>query len=177
MERDLFERLAKEVCKSFKNSCKGCPFFEHRHALNKQDCEEVWKKYKEDSEHDLALWLAFQTGILNKPESHKDAAPETRREILQTAERCVCGGRELDHGTPEQSFHAIALHFTAFLESKGLLREGAKIDAADAAAMLALFKVARVAAGNFVVDSYVDACGYLACSGELAADRERGAKE
>lgn len=93
----------------------------------------------------------------------------TRKEILENAEKCVCGGRELDHGTPEQSFHAIARQWEAYLSSRGLLKEGATVNAWDAATMLALFKVARISVGNFVADSYVDGCGYLACAGELAA--------
>lgn len=154
----------RTICSSVLDGCNGCPIsplVDDRHTA----CVTLAETKKHAVE---AAIKAYRNG---KDTTQK--APETRREILQAAERCVCGGRELDHGAPEQSFQAIALHFTAFLESKDLLKEGAKIDAADAAAMLALFKVARVAAGNFVADSYVDACGYLACSGEIASEREK----
>ena len=32
----------------------------------------------------------------------------TRREILAEAEKCVCGDREQDYGSPEDNFKAIA---------------------------------------------------------------------
>lgn len=174
MDSVLFERLAKNVCMGLGIGCARCPFNGFREKYDAPSCAEAWRAYQKDAEILLATWIGGADYVKESAKKKEPTkTPETRKEILQAAERCVCGGRELDHGTPEQSFHAIALHFTAFLESKGLLREGAKIDAADASAMLALFKVARVTAGNFVADSYVDACGYLACSGELAAEREK----
>ena len=32
---------------------------------------------------------------------------------------------------------------------------------------MALLKIARIATGTFKEDSYIDACGYLACGAEL----------
>lgn len=168
MTNETFRKLLNEMCGSYGIRHDGCPLDEPRKRAG-GSCKEYIDEHG-PAVRDIVKGWALERGLL--PDKHGDT-PETRREILQAAESCVCGGRELDHGTPEQSFHAIALHFTAFLEAKGLLKEGARIDAADAAAMLALFKVARVAAGNFVADSYVDACGYLACSGELASEREK----
>lgn len=175
MDKTLFRVLVNKVCKHFDPSCEGCPFYPPPSEDKEREACLVWHTDQEKAELILATWIGGETYLTGSAKQEQKKIPENRREILQAAERCVCGGRELDHGTPEQSFHAIALHFTAFLEAKGLLKEGARIDAADAAAMLALFKVARVAAGNFVADSYVDACGYLACSGELAAEREKEA--
>lgn len=170
MTNETSHKMLNKMCLSYGVSCGGCPLREPKKRAG-GTCQEYIAEHGLAAREIVKEWAVFRGLLADK----KDDTPKTRREILQEAERCVCGGRELDHGAPEQSFHAIALHFTAFLESKGLLKEGAKIDAADAAAMLALFKVARVAAGNFVADSYVDACGYLACSGELAAEREKEA--
>jgi hypothetical protein len=38
--------------------------------------------------------------------------------------------------------------------------------------MMALLKIARIATGTFKGDSYVDACGYIACAGEIALNKE-----
>ena len=37
----------------------------------------------------------------------------------------------------------------------------------DVAALMALFKLARVATGHDKADNYIDCCGYAACAGEL----------
>jgi hypothetical protein len=42
----------------------------------------------------------------------------------------------------------------------------------DVANLMSLLKIARTQAGNFNLDDYVDACGYLAISGEIANKRE-----
>lgn len=38
----------------------------------------------------------------------------------------------------------------------------------DVAIMMALLKIARIASGNYKVDSYIDLAGYAACAGECA---------
>ncbi len=38
--------------------------------------------------------------------------------------------------------------------------------------MMALLKVARQFSGEFNVDDFIDACGYLACAGEIAAHKD-----
>ena len=43
-----------------------------------------------------------------------------------------------------------------------------QITAVDVAAMMALLKVARLKSNVGNEDNWVDACGYLACGGELA---------
>lgn len=44
----------------------------------------------------------------------------------------------------------------------------------DVGLMMALFKIARIQTGSFKEDSFVDACGYLACAGEIAASNAEG---
>lgn len=85
-----------------------------------------------------------------------------RPEILEAALRCVCGDREQDYGSPEDSFGVIAAMWSAYL--------GYPIDAKDAAAMLALLKIARIATGHGKEDNWVDLAGYAACGGEIETE-------
>ena len=87
-----------------------------------------------------------------------------RTEILETAKRCVCGDREQDYGSPEDSFKTIAALWNAYLG------EYPGIDAKDVAAMLALLKIARIASGHAKEDNWVDLAGYAACGGEIETE-------
>lgn len=87
-----------------------------------------------------------------------------RAEALEAARVCVCGEREQDYGTPEDSFSLIGKLWTAYT--------GVSFTPKDVAMMMALLKVARIKAGN-KADSFVDLAGYAACAGEIA---ERGNK-
>ena len=88
----------------------------------------------------------------------------TRPEILAAAEKCVCGDREQDYGTPEQNFLTIANLWIDYLTGKG---QPVDISAVDVAAMLALLKIARIASGHAKADNWVDLAGYAACGGEI----------
>lgn len=172
MEKKLFLNMVDLICGSFPVGCEGCPLKDLWKKKECSSCEHFLDHYQNDAEIVLATWIGGAGYVKGSAKQETKKTPETRREILQAAERCVCGGRELDHGTPEHSFHAIARQWEAYLASRRLLKEGATVNAWDAATMLALFKVARISAGNFVADSYVDGCGYLACAGELAANEQ-----
>lgn len=89
----------------------------------------------------------------------------TRKEILEAADKCVNGDRDLQYGSPENSFEAIAALWTAYLAHR--CPPEPSLSARDAAIMQALMKIGRIATGNFKADSYIDACGYLACAAEL----------
>lgn len=82
-----------------------------------------------------------------------------RKEILEAAERCVCGDREQDYGSPENNFNIIARLWSAY--------SGYEFDAKDVAAMLALLKIARISSGHAKEDNWVDLAGYAACGGEI----------
>lgn len=82
----------------------------------------------------------------------------TRKEILNEAEKCVCGHREQDYGSPESNFSRIAKLWSAYMDYE--------YSAKDVAIMMALLKVARIKAGT-TKDSYVDLAGYAACAGEI----------
>ena len=51
--------------------------------------------------------------------------------------------------------------FIRFALAKGVVTYGLEL-------MMALFKVARVQTGSYKDDSFIDACGYIACAGEIA---------
>ena len=87
-----------------------------------------------------------------------------RAEILEAARKCVCGDREEDYGSPEQSFERIAHLWSVYL--------GIDISAKDATVMMVLFKVARLKHSD-KLDTYVDLAGYAACAGEIATEGEK----
>lgn len=95
----------------------------------------------------------------------------TRQSILEEARRCVCGDRDQQYGSPENSFKAIASMWNSYLYARGLMEnhtgkcKGIKPE--DVAAMMVLFKMARVATGQNKADNWIDAAGYAACGGEI----------
>ena len=90
-----------------------------------------------------------------------------RAEILDAAQKCVCGGREQDYGSPEDSFGAIARLWSAYLSTK----PHPTIKPKDVAAMMALLKIARIATGHAKEDNWVDLAGYAACGGEIEGEK------
>lgn len=64
-----------------------------------------------------------------------------RKEILDTAIKCVCDDREQDYGSPENNFATIAKLWNIYLDTD-------QIDAHDVAVMMALLKVARIISGQ-----------------------------
>lgn len=88
----------------------------------------------------------------------------TRGEILDMAKAMVTGQREQDYGKAENNFALIADFWNLYRESI----DHTAFNAEDIAMMMALFKIARIITGTGTADSFVDACGYLACGGEIA---------
>lgn len=91
----------------------------------------------------------------------------TRKDVLAAAEKCVCGDREQDYGSPENNFYTIAKLWSAYLHSVFTRANQVGLTSRDVAAMLALLKIARIGSGHAKADNWVDGCGYLACGGEL----------
>lgn len=83
----------------------------------------------------------------------------TRTELLETARKTVCGYREHDYGSPENSFRRIAEFWGTYLNQQ--------ITPVDVAAMMALLKLARVSEGHAKEDNWVDLAGYAACGAEI----------
>lgn len=82
-----------------------------------------------------------------------------RDEILDAAKKCVCGDRDEQYGSPEDSFVKIAVFWADYL--------GYPVTAEDVAAMMILFKVARISTGLNKDDNWIDIAGYAACGGEV----------
>lgn len=90
----------------------------------------------------------------------------TRADILHAAEKCVCGQRETDYGTPENNFKAIAKLWETYLNKACTRGVNVRVEAKDVAVMMALLKIARIAAGGGKADSWIDLAGYAACGAE-----------
>lgn len=88
-----------------------------------------------------------------------------RAEVLQQAEKCVCGKREQDYGSPENNFTLIAMLWSVYT--------GNTYTAEDVAMMMALLKVARIKSGTGTADSFVDLAGYAACAAEISTEVKR----
>lgn len=101
--------------------------------------------------------------LLEKPavDARQESEPWTRKRVLSEAERCVCGKREQDYGTPEDSFSRIAEFWATYKD--------VEFSPVDVAIMMALLKVARIANNPGHMDNYVDGCGYFCVGGELSA--------
>ena len=93
----------------------------------------------------------------------------TRKDILAEAERCVCGQREQDYGSPEDNFSTIANLWGDY--------KGVAFTPLDVAMMMALLKIARIRTGKATDDCFVDLAGYAACGGEIAGNESDFAKE
>lgn len=113
------------------------------HTDNTPDIREVVEKYGEDVKRKL-----------------------TRADILHAAEKCVCGQRETDYGTPEDNFKTIAELWEAYLNKACTRGVNVYVEAKDVAVMMALLKIARIAAGGGKADSWIDLAGYAACGAE-----------
>lgn len=88
----------------------------------------------------------------------------TRTEVLETANRCVCGEREQNYGSPENNFAMIAKLWEIY--------KGCEFTPVDVAMMMSLLKIARISTGIGTLDSFVDLAGYAACAGEIASINE-----
>lgn len=86
----------------------------------------------------------------------------TRQEILDSAAKCVCGDRDQQYGGPENSFRMIAELWGTYIRQR-CVSAGADvtISAEDVAALMVLFKMARVATGSYKEDSWIYAAGRL----------------
>lgn len=93
-----------------------------------------------------------------------------RSEILDTAYSCVCKDRNAQYGEPEDSFEVIAELWEVYLTHRHATET--TINPEDVGVMMALMKIARISLGKAKTDSYIDACGYIACAGEIATRRD-----
>lgn len=93
-----------------------------------------------------------------------------RNEVLSSAKKIVCGGRDIQYGSPEDSFEVIAAMWTAYLGGRGLAKD--VLTTFDVANLLALMKLARMSKNVHYADGPVDLAGYAACAGECMEEPE-----
>lgn len=88
-------------------------------------------------------------------------------DLIARAGELVGGDRATTHGDKHRNFSNIAALWNAFITAKN----GAALDASDVGHMMALLKIARTQSGLMNDDDAIDAIGYIACAGEIAATR------
>lgn len=88
-----------------------------------------------------------------------------RAMYLARAEQTICKDRQDIHGNPENTFALIANYWSTFLSEEA--EKQITLCWADVAAMMTLFKIARMQVNPFHNDNIVDGLGYLAIAGEL----------
>ena len=154
---DMRIKLSK-YCHRFDLCSNGC-------RLRKPDGYCGWDLHSDESTKDY-YWFLVNEGLISKPEQPEinfvkvERNDEVERKtILETAKRYVCNDRNNQYGAPEDSFKAIADLWAGYL--------GTEISAKDVAAMMVLFKMARVRTGAGKSDNWIDAAGYCACGGEI----------
>lgn len=92
-----------------------------------------------------------------------------RNEILRRAAVIVTGERQNTYGDAGANFSRIAQLWSAYLDYP--------VTPIEVACMMTLLKIARLAgADGDHLDSWIDACGYLAIGGELSGAREEAAE-
>ena len=106
-----------------------------------------------------------------KLETEGEPEKLTRAAVLEKARACVCGEREEDYGSPEDSFGCIAELWETYLRAACVSPDAiVTVTAADVAMLMALLKIARVGTScvGGTADSFVDLAGYAACGAECA---------
>ena len=90
------------------------------------------------------------------------APQQIRADILDVAKEYVTKDRAADHGDMEDNFLTIAAYWNTHL---GIHLIGPQ----DVAVMMTLLKLARIKQNEKHLDNWIDACGYMACGGEIVS--------
>lgn len=99
--------------------------------------------------------------------ARQDNGPRQRRiDILDLAKGVIVNDRNKTYGEPENIFPLIAEYWSTYLRET-LHDSDIYITDRDVAVMMALMKIARIMKGPDLMDSYVDAIGYLAIAQTL----------
>ena len=170
MEKKLFLNMVDLICDSFPLGCEGCPLKDLWKKKECSSCKHFLDHYQNDAELILATWIGGTDYVKTMGEQEPKKEPGTRREILQAAERCVCGDRDDQYGSPENSFDLIAKLWEPIIRAR-CVSAGADVtvDAVTVALLMAELKIARASTNTGHMDSWVDLAGYAACGGEIAA--------
>lgn len=93
-----------------------------------------------------------------------------RRKLLEEAANIIDGDRDNQYGGPEKSFELIADFWNVYLKSR--LEQGLDLEGYDVAAMMILFKLARLLSNNTHRDSILDIAGYAGCYAEIVSAKK-----
>lgn len=182
-------RMLSVNCEGHRDGCKGCLFCRDNLSCKINGIPVSWdsdfgldehivdvnKKVEDHSANaGKKVWYAGGGGRNYGTPTETDTptdTPTTRAEILDAAKKIVTGDREKQYGSPEDNFAVIARFWEVYL-SERCVGGGAEVtlNPDDVAMLMALMKVARIMTGTFKGDSYIDACGYLACAAEIAEE-------
>ncbi len=166
--------ILRDNCKSYgdDDDCEGCPFAGKdtvcrlTSVIHPAEWDVYLSREETDSDHSAEARNMVEdhfrevTKKVEPERSAKAGETITRAEILDAAKAIVTGDREKQYGRPEDNFDVIARLWTTYA--------GHSLTPVDVAVMMTLLKVARIKTGHYKTDSYVDACGYLACAAEIA---------
>ncbi len=95
------------------------------------------------------------------------------REICTRAAGLITGDRRKAHGPKQQNHDCIAAVWNGILEARRVGGYPDKLDAVDVATLMEGLKIARrYSGGKHNDENYIDAAGYAAICGEMAAAAE-----
>ena len=152
-------RTLRQMCAE-QTDCVHCPFGRDNGTCKITGIPQSWDSdFGDDHSVDTNKKVGTPTDTPTVTDTPTDT-PTTRAEILDAAKKIVTGDREKQYGSPEDNFGVIARLWS--------VNEGREFTPVDVAMMMTLLKVARIETGHYKADSYIDACGYLACAAEIA---------
>ena len=163
-------RMLSVNCEGYRDGCEGCLFCRDNLSCKIDGIPMWWDSDFGLDEHivDVNKKVSTPTDTPTATDTPTDT-PTTRAEILDAAKKIVTGERERQYGSPEDNFAVIARFWEVYLNQRCVdAMSGFMLNPDDVAMLMALMKVARIITGTFKGDSYIDACGYLACAAEIA---------
>lgn len=163
-------RMLSVNCEGYRDECEGCLFCRDNLSCKINGIPMWWDSDFGLDEHivDVNKKVSTPTDTPTATDTPTDT-PTTRAEILDAAKKIVTGERERQYGSPEDNFAVIARFWEVYLNQRCVdAMSGFMLNPDDVAMLMALMKVARIITGTFKGDSYIDACGYLACAAEIA---------
>lgn len=116
--------------------------------------------------------LAFLDSM-KEPVTKEDTIMEQpkpiRQNILETAANLTNGDRNKSYGEPIDNMEVFAKLVGAYLTCKKETDGGAdlRVDEVDAAVIMVLSKIGRIAMNRGHADNYVDGAAYMAIAGEV----------
>jgi hypothetical protein len=132
--------------------------------------ERVWAYLIENRKADNAevaaacgVDIEFVQHLINRIGSEnwrEETTTMGRAKILDTAKDYVTRDRAADHGSMEDNFQTVATYWNAHLGIDW-------IEPQDVAVMMTMLKLARIRQNEHHLDNWIDACGYMACGGEI----------